>query len=79
MLKRLELGGFKSFADKTQFDFTDARLQSTAAIVKEYAKAVKKLIKRGTWNEMPPPEDQLPDECMPKEFFEYWASRQSTR
>ncbi len=42
-------------------------------IVLEYAKTVKRLIKSGNWNEMPPPEDQLPDDVMPKEFFEFWS------
>jgi hypothetical protein len=44
------------------------------AIGAEYAKTVKKLIKGGNWNEMPAPEDQLPDDAMPKEFFEFWST-----
>ena len=43
------------------------------AIATEYAKTVKKLIKTGTWHEMPGPEDQLPDDAMPKEFFQFWS------
>jgi hypothetical protein len=43
------------------------------AIATEYAKTVKKLIKTGTWHEMPAPEDQLPDAAMPKEFFQFWS------
>ena len=43
------------------------------AIASEYAKTVKQLIKSGSWNEMPSPEDQLPDDCMPQEFFEFWS------
>ena len=43
------------------------------AIAKQYAKPVKKLVKAGCWNEMPPPEDQLPDNFMPKDFFQYWS------
>jgi hypothetical protein len=42
-------------------------------IAKQYAKTVKKLVKSGCWTEMPPPEDQLPDEFMPKDFFQYWS------
>jgi hypothetical protein len=42
-------------------------------IAKQYAKTVKKLVKSGCWTEMPPPEDQLPDEFMPKDFFRYWS------
>lgn len=43
-------------------------------IAQEYKKTVKRLTKCGKWNEMPPPEDQLPDDCMPKEFFVFWQS-----
>ena len=43
------------------------------AIAKLYAKTVKKLVKSKCWNEMPPPEDQLPDDFMPKDFFQYWS------
>jgi hypothetical protein len=43
------------------------------SIAKEYAKTVKKLVKSRCWKEMPPPEDQLPDEYMPREFFQYWS------
>ncbi len=42
-------------------------------IVKQYAKMVKELVKNSCWKEMPPPEDQLPDEFMPKQFFQYWS------
>ena len=43
-------------------------------IATEYAKTVKKLIKSGNWSEMPAPEDQLPDDVMPKEFFEFCST-----
>lgn len=42
-------------------------------IATEYAKTVKRLIESGSWSEVPAPEDQLPDDCMPKEFFEFWS------
>jgi len=42
-------------------------------IAKQYAKMVKELVKNRCWKEMPPPEDQLPDEFMPKQFFQYWS------
>ncbi|HEV3003515.1 MAG TPA: hypothetical protein VGX78_03600 [Pirellulales bacterium] len=42
------------------------------AIACDYAKTVTKLIKSGHWQEMPAPEDQLPDDAMPKEFFDFW-------
>lgn len=41
-------------------------------IVDEYTHDVKQLIDSGNWNNMPAPEDMLPDNRMPKEFFEYW-------
>lgn len=47
----------------------DAERKSIAA---DYAQTVERLIDSGTWHEMPPPEDQLPDDCMPSTFFEYW-------
>jgi hypothetical protein len=43
------------------------------AIAAEYAKSVRRLIRSGRWNEMPAPEDQLPDEHMPEEFLEFWS------
>jgi len=42
-------------------------------IAREYTKTVKRLIHSGSWNEMPAPEDQLPDEYMPAAFFEFWS------
>jgi hypothetical protein len=29
----------------------------------------------GHWSEMLSPEDQLPDDWMPREFFDYWLGR----
>lgn len=46
------------------------------AIADAYLQAVENLIASGRWHEMPPPEDQLPDGCMPTIFFEYWLRRQ---
>jgi hypothetical protein len=31
------------------------------------------LINSGCWNEMPAPEDQLPDDYMPEVFIEIWS------
>jgi len=45
-------------------------------IAKEYAQTVDQLIRNG-WHEMPRPEDQLPDDWMPKAFFAYWSKRQA--
>ena len=44
-------------------------------IAREYTRTVHRLIQGGHWCEMPAPEDQLPDEWMPKEFFDYWLGR----
>jgi hypothetical protein len=42
-------------------------------IAQEYADAVDRLIQSGTWEEAPPPEDQLPNAEMPSAFFEFWS------
>ncbi len=42
-------------------------------VAKEYADTVKRLIQSGAWHNAPPPEDQLPDDDMPKVFFEFWT------
>lgn len=41
-------------------------------VVEDYARTVARLIEGGDWQEVPPPECQLPDEYMPREFFEHW-------
>lgn len=53
--------------------------QQRAAIAREYAKAVNRLIKSKGWDEIPPLEDQLPDEWMPDAFFTYWSLRPPLR
>jgi hypothetical protein len=47
-------------------------------IVDSYADVVDRLIKSGYWNEMPPPEDQLPSDKMPRAFETYWSRWQGT-
>ncbi len=47
-----------------------------AAIAADYSETVRRLICGGAWQEMPAPEDQLPDAWMPEAFFEYWSRRQ---
>jgi hypothetical protein len=42
-------------------------------IAKDYAETVNRLIQSGVWHNAPRPEDQLPDDDMPKAFFEYWT------
>lgn len=41
-------------------------------IAKDYSQTVERLIQSGVWQEIPAPEDQLPDAWMPKAFFDYW-------
>jgi hypothetical protein len=45
-------------------------------IAEDYSQTVERLIRSGRWNEMPPPEDQLPNDWMPRAFFEYWSRHQ---
>jgi hypothetical protein len=43
------------------------------AIANDYAQTVQRLIQSGSWDEMPPPEDQLSDAWMPAECFTHWS------
>lgn len=52
-----------------------AERQKIAAL---YAEAVDRLIESGQWDELPAPEDQLPEAWMPRSFFGYWSRREST-
>jgi hypothetical protein len=47
-------------------------------IAKDYSQTVERLIHSGQWDEIPPLEDQLPDDWMPREFFDYWSHPQTT-
>jgi hypothetical protein len=42
------------------------------AITQEYAAVVTRLIESGKWKVMPTFENQLPDERLPRAFFDYW-------
>jgi hypothetical protein len=42
-------------------------------VADEYEGIVDRLIQRGKWDEMPSFEDMLPDERMPKAFFQFWS------
>ena len=42
-------------------------------IAADYATTVAWLIASGAWDEAPPPEDQLPRDKMPTQFFTYWS------
>lgn len=58
---------------KLAFDFRGTRhADERRRIADEYAETVKRLVENGHWDEAPPPEDELPDDYMPKEFFDYW-------
>ena len=43
-------------------------------IAAEYAEVVDRLIAGGDWDEAPSIEAWLPDEYMPKAFYDYWMS-----
>jgi hypothetical protein len=49
--------------------------EQRSQIAGEYESAVQELIDTGQWNDVPAPEDQLPPEFMPKNFFAYWDER----
>ncbi|MCE9534747.1 MAG: hypothetical protein K8T89_27030 [Planctomycetes bacterium] len=42
-------------------------------IAKDYSQTVHRLIESGGWDEMPAPEDELPEEWMPKEYVAFWT------
>ncbi len=43
------------------------------SIAGEYAEEVRRLVATGLWwQDFPAPEDTLPDEWMPKEYWAYW-------
>ena len=48
------------------------------AIANDHSQTVERLIHSGRWHEMPAPEDQLPDDWMPPQFFAYWSRPQAT-
>jgi hypothetical protein len=53
--------------------------QEHASIAAKYAEAVVELIKSKKWKRIPTPEDQLPDEWMPDQFFGFWSLRPPVR
>jgi hypothetical protein len=53
--------------------------QERAAIAGKYAEAVTQLINSKKWKRIPTLEDQLPDEWMPEQFFEFWSLRPPIR
>jgi hypothetical protein len=48
-------------------------------IVQKYADVVQRLIDGGVWDEIPAPEDMLPNEYMPEAFNKYWNEKWKTK
>src|SRR4051812_24004314 len=65
----------RSSRDEEQLGGLAMRFRSTQSsverrdVAREYTQTVTRLIRSGSWLEMPAPEDQLPDDWMPKEFW----------
>jgi len=53
--------------------------EAISSIKYDYEQAVKRLINSGKWFDMPPFEDQLPDDMMPQIFFDYWSVERKPR
>lgn len=73
VIKEMETKGKPEYLGKLAMDFrgTDDE-DKREMIAEDYANAVEYLIARGDWREIPPLEDQLPDEYMPESFNRYW-------
>jgi len=55
------------------FHFRGTRDEAERAkYAKQYAEVVDQLIASGKWNEIPGPEDTLPDQYMPAAFKKFW-------
>lgn len=50
------------------------REEERSKIAGEYADTVDRLIQSRNWHEAPAPEDQLPDDYMPRTFFDFWLN-----
>lgn len=61
-------------------DFRATRDERTRVSISEkYAESVMQLIESKKWKKIPTLEDQLPDEWMPEQFFEFWSLRPPLR
>ncbi len=64
--------------DVTRLGILAAKFRGTRSdgerreIATDYSQTVERLIRSGVWQEMPAPDEQLPDAWMPKAFFDYW-------
>jgi hypothetical protein len=47
--------------------------EQRGSIARKYAHAVRQLIDSKKWRRIPPLEDQLPGEWMPRAFFQHWS------
>ncbi len=61
------------------FRFRSANPTEREIISVAYAEEVDRLIATKTWNECPAMEDQLPDDFMPRAFFDYWLDENLSR
>jgi hypothetical protein len=61
-----------SLARQFRNTYSDDERRHVAA---EYANVVMRLISSDQWDEIPAPEDQLPNEWMPNSFLSYWTQR----
>lgn len=48
-------------------------------IKQDYAATIDALIQTNNWEDMPAPEDMLPDDCMPPDFMRYWDNKYPAR
>jgi mannose-6-phosphate isomerase-like protein (cupin superfamily) len=72
----------RTLKDETRLAYLAMQFRATRnvverqAIAQDYAQTVDRLIRSGRWHELPGPDEQLPDDWMPKAFFEYLSSPQ---
>lgn len=75
LLELEERLGQLAMAFRRNFDDSVKRQQIAA----DYCDTVESLIQSGQWKNVPPPEDQLPDEFMPNSFLPYWFRKYPSR
>lgn len=52
--------------------------ETRGRIARHYSDVVDRLIQSGLWQEIPPLENQLPDDWMPKAFLAYWSNMEGS-
>ncbi|RDJ35581.1 MAG: hypothetical protein DWQ19_12250 [Crenarchaeota archaeon] len=61
------------YLEQISYDFNHTTDENERTkLVEYYAHYVRELIATGLWLTIPPIDARLPDNYMPKEFFEYW-------